>query len=65
MFEGVQPWIEMVAYFIEKNGIKVGKMKVEANWWNVIKSEWDVKSIGSLILNHWLTSCESMLDFVE
>ena len=38
MFEGVQPWTEMVAYFIEKNGIKLGNMKVEANWCNVINS---------------------------
>ena len=28
MFEGVQPWTEMVAYFIEQNEIKLGNMKV-------------------------------------
>ena len=42
MFEGVQPWTKMVAYFIEKNGIKLGNMKVEANWWNVINSDRDL-----------------------
>ena len=65
MFEGVQPWTEMVAYFIEKNGIKLGNMKVEANWWNVINSDRDVKCAGSMIVNHLLTSWQSMLDFVE
>ena len=65
MFEDVQPWTEMVAYFIENNGIKLGNMKVEANWWNVINSDRDVKCAGSMIVNHLLTSWKSMLDFVE
>jgi hypothetical protein len=55
----------MVEYFIEKNGIKLGNMKVEANWWNVINSDRDVKCTGSMIVNHLLTSWQSMLDFVE
>ena len=42
MFEGVQPWIEMVTYFIEKTGINLGNITVEANLWNVINSERDV-----------------------
>ena len=65
MFEGVQPWIEMVAYFTKKNEIKLGNMKVEANWWNVINSNKDVKCARSMIVNHLLTSWQSMLDFVE
>ena len=56
MFEGVQPWTEILAYYIEKNGIKLGSMKVEANWWNVISSDRDVKCARSMIVNHLLTS---------
>ena len=33
--KGAQPSTEMVAYFIEKTGIQLGNMTVEANWWNV------------------------------
>ena len=55
----------MVTYFIEKNGIKLGNMKVEANWWNVINYDEDVKCARSMIANHLLTSWQSMLDFVE
>ena len=62
MFEGLQPWTEMVAYFIEKNIIKFGNKNVEANWWNVINSNRDVKCAGSMIVNHLLTSWQSMLD---
>ena len=65
MFEGLQPWTEMVAKFIEKNTIKLGKMKVKANWWNVINSDRDVKCTGSMIVKHLLTFWQSMLDFVE
>ena len=43
MFEGVKTWIDIVIYFIEKTRIKLGNMKVEANWWNVLNSERDVK----------------------
>ena len=56
MFEGVQPWLEIMTYFIQKTGITLGNMKVEANWWNVINFERDVKCAGSLTINHLLTS---------
>ena len=55
----------MVTYFIEKTRVKLGNMTIEANWWNVINSERDVKCARSLIVNHLLTSWQSMLDFVE
>ena len=29
MFEGVQPWTEMVKYFIEEIEIQLGNMKIE------------------------------------
>ena len=60
MFEGVQPWTKIATCFIGKNGIKLGNMKVEANWWNV-----DIKCTGSLIVSRLLTSWQSMLDFVQ
>ena len=56
MFEGVQPWAKMVAYFIQKTRIKLGNMMVEANWWNVDNYERDIKCAKSLIVNHLLTS---------
>ena len=56
---------KMVTYFIEKNGIKLGNMNVEANWWNVINFDRDVKCAGSMIVNNLLTSWQSMMDFVE
>ena len=40
-------------------------MTIEANWWNVINSERDVKCAGSPIVNHLFTSWQSMLDFVQ
>ena len=48
----------MVAYFIQKMGIKLRNMTIDANWWNV-------KCVGSLIVHHLLTSWQSMLDFVQ
>ena len=65
MFECVQPWTKMVVYFIENNIIKLGNMKVEANRWNVINSDRYVKCAGSMIVDHLLTSWQSMWDFVE
>ena len=56
MFEGVQPWTKMVAYFIKKIGIKLENMMVEAIWWNVINSERDVKCTRSMIVKRLLTS---------
>ena len=53
----------MVAYFVEKIGIKFGNMKVEANWQNVINSERNVKCTRSMIVNHVLTSWQSMLNW--
>ena len=43
----------------------LGNMLVEAKWWNVVNSEKDDKCARSLIVNHLLTSWQSMLDFVE
>ena len=40
-------------------------MLVQANWWNFINSERDLKFVGSLIVNHLLKSWQTMLDFVE
>ena len=56
MFEGVQPWTKMVVYFIENNIIKLGNMKVEANWWNGIISERHVKCAMLVIVDRLLTS---------
>ena len=65
MFEGVQHWTEMVAYFLKKTGIKLGNMTIAINWWNVIDSKSNVKCARSLIVNHLLTFWQSMLDFVQ
>ena len=65
MFEGVQHWTEMVAYFLKKTGIKLGNMTIDVKWWNIINSERDVKCLGVRIVNHLWTSWQSMLDFVE
>ena len=65
MFEGVHPWTKMVAYFIEKTRIMIGNMTIDINWWNVVNSERDVKCAGSLIVNHLLSYCQSMLDFMQ
>ena len=55
----------MVAYFIEKTGIQLGNMTIEANWWNVINSKRDVKCARSLIVNHLLTYWHSKSDFLQ
>ena len=60
MFEGLQPWRDMVAYSIEKMGIQLGNTTVETNWWNVIKSERDVKHTWFLQVNHLLAYWQSM-----
>ena len=39
MFEGVQPWIEMLTHIIEKTIFKLGNVMVDVDWWNVINSK--------------------------
>ena len=36
MFEGNQPWTEIMVFYHEKKGIKIGRTKVTTSWWNVV-----------------------------
>ena len=47
--------------YFENTRIKLGNMTFETNWWNVINCERHVKCVGSMIVNHLLTSCLIML----
>ncbi len=64
MFEGSQPWTEMMAFFIRKLGIKFGNMQVEMNWWNVVNSQRQVRCTKYWVVNQFLSSWQSVLDFI-
>ena len=56
MFKGVQTSSKVVAYLTKNTIIKLGNMKVEANWWNGIISERHVKCAMLVIVDRLLTS---------
>ena len=64
MFEGSQPWTEMMSFFIRKLGIKFGNMHVEMNWWNVVNSQRQVRCTKYWVVNQFLSSWLSVLDFI-
>ena len=65
MFGNTQPWVEMVIFFIERIGIKFGKVKVETHWWNVVNSKRQVKCSMSWVVDQLLSSWQNVLEFVK
>ena len=64
MFEGNQPWTEIMVFYLEKKGIKLGRTKVTTSWWNVVNCDVKVTGLGSRIANHLVNSWQSILDFI-
>ena len=65
MFEGVHPWTKIMAFFIGKLGIKFGSMQVEAYWWNVVDSQWQMKSAKYWVVNQFVSSWQCVRDFIQ
>ena len=61
MFIGDEPWTKMTVFFIEKQGIKVGRTPIKTSWWNVINCDIKVNVLGLRIINHLVNSWKSVL----
>ena len=65
MFLGDEPWTEMIVFFIEKQGIKVGRTPIKTSWWNVVNCDIRVNVLGSRIVNHLVNSWKAVLEFIH
>ena len=63
MLEEQPPWIEILIYFFEKEGIMHEKTKIVTSWWHVVNSDRQIKHARSLTTQHLLAAWQRVFDF--
>ena len=60
-----QPWISMMQYFIEHEGLVHGKTKIRASWWSLLNGSIPLKIRHSICVQHLVRSWQDALSLFE
>ena len=60
-----QPWISMMQYFIEHEGLVHGKTKIQASWWSLLNGSIPLKIQHSVCGQHLVRSWQDALSLFE